>query len=92
MGISSFSYFDLICHHFDFHRNVEKLLNEKQEMTQSIQKLEERLVGQKDINSRLLSEIEKMKEGKMKEAERIRDEKEREFRIKMGRCCHIMKI
>ncbi|XP_030847114.1 trichohyalin-like [Strongylocentrotus purpuratus] len=63
--------------------NVEEgLLKEKQELLQAIQKLEDRLVGQKDINSRLLSEIEKTREEKRKEAERINEEKEREFKIK----------
>nr|XP_054775265.1 tropomyosin-like [Lytechinus pictus] len=51
-------------------------------MLQSIQKLEDRLLGQKDVNSRLLSEIEKTKEEKQKETKRICEEKEREFRIK----------
>eukprot|EP00057_Strongylocentrotus_purpuratus_P022702 XP_011677176.1 PREDICTED: uncharacterized protein LOC105444536 [Strongylocentrotus purpuratus] len=65
--------------------NVEEgLLKEKQELLQCIQKLEDRLVGQKDINSRLLSEIEKTREEKKKEAERINEEKEREFKIKTG--------
>ena len=61
---------------------MENFLKEKQELEKAAQQLEDRLVGQKEVNSRLLSELEKVREERQKEAERMKEEKEQEFKMK----------